>query len=74
LDEATASVDLKAERSIQEMLKKVFEKSTVFTIAHRVNTVLSCHKIMVLDGGKIIESGSPKELSEDPESEFYQII
>ena len=74
MDEATASVDIRSERLIQEMLKKVFEKSTVLTIAHRINTVLSCHKIMVLEEGEVLEFDDPKTLTEDPYSNFSQIM
>ena len=62
LDEATASVDTETERQIQQALDKLMENRTSFVIAHRLSTVRNATMIHVLDGGKIIESGTHDQL------------
>lgn len=62
LDEATASLDVENETLIQTALSKLIKNKTVLVIAHRMRTVSSADKILVLKDGKISESGTPKEL------------
>ena len=62
LDEATANIDSRTENLLQEAAKRVREGRTSFIIAHRISTVLDCDRIVVLDGGKIVEMGSHDEL------------
>ncbi|CAA6678873.1 MULTISPECIES: ABC transporter ATP-binding protein [unclassified Lentimonas] len=62
LDEATASVDTITERKIQLALDHLVEERTVLVIAHRLSTVRRADKIVVLEAGQIIESGSHEEL------------
>jgi ABC-type multidrug transport system fused ATPase/permease subunit len=62
LDEATASVDTITEGKIQHALDHLVEQRTVLVIAHRLSTVRRADKIVVLDAGQIIESGTHKEL------------
>ncbi|NWV63375.1 MRP6 protein, partial [Malurus elegans] len=62
LDEATAAVDLETDLQIQSMLRTQFRDSTVLTIAHRVNTVLDCDRILVLENGRIAEFDTPEHL------------
>lgn len=62
LDEATANVDLTTEGNVQEMLLQGFKESTMFIIAHRLQTVMHCDRIMVLKFGRIIEFDSPRNL------------
>jgi len=73
LDEATASIDLQTERAIQEVQEKEFPDSTMFIIAHRINTVLKCDRIMVLKFGEIMEFDSPQKLLNTPGSYFKDI-
>ena len=55
LDEATAFMDLDTERRIQELIASEFGDSTMITIAHRLNTILSCDRVMVLSFGRMVE-------------------
>ncbi|KAH0818467.1 hypothetical protein GEV33_004324 [Tenebrio molitor] len=74
LDEATASVDLEADDMIQRAIRRNFKNSTMLTIAHRLNTVMDSDKIMVMDSGRVVEFGDPKELLENPDGHFYRYV
>jgi ATP-binding cassette subfamily B protein len=62
LDEATSSVDTRTERSIQEALLRLMQGRTSFVIAHRLSTVRTADRILVIDAGRIIERGTHEEL------------
>ncbi|WAM24348.1 ABC transporter ATP-binding protein [Myxococcus sp. NMCA1] len=62
LDEATASVDASAEAEIQRAIDELVRKKTVVVIAHRLRTVRRAHRIIVLDKGRVAESGTHDEL------------
>jgi ATP-binding cassette subfamily B protein len=62
LDEATASIDPFTERQIQKALDIILSKTTSILIAHRLSTIKSADRIIVLDGGKIVESGNHDQL------------
>ncbi|MEM6372082.1 MAG: ABC transporter ATP-binding protein [Pseudomonadota bacterium] len=58
LDEATSALDSEVEAAIQDTLYKMMEGKTVIAIAHRLSTIAEMDRILVLDGGKIVEDGS----------------
>jgi len=62
LDEATSSLDSESERLIQQALNRILKNRTTFIIAHRLSTIRSADVILVVDGGRIIESGTHEEL------------
>lgn len=62
LDEATASQDVENESEVQEALSRLLVGKTVIVIAHRMRTVMGADKVVVLDQGRIVESGTPEEL------------
>ncbi len=64
LDEATASLDVDNETLVQESLSRLIKDKTVLVIAHRMRTVASADKIVVLKDGVVAEQGSPAELRE----------
>jgi ATP-binding cassette subfamily B protein len=66
LDEATSSLDSKSEADVQEGLRNMVKNRLVIIIAHRFSTIQNVDKILVIDGGKIVDCGSPQELSKRP--------
>ncbi len=62
LDEATSSVDTETEAIIQEAISHVLHDRTSFIIAHRLSTIRNADRILVIDGGKIVEDGTHREL------------
>ncbi|KAI8913475.1 P-loop containing nucleoside triphosphate hydrolase protein [Gorgonomyces haynaldii] len=65
MDEATSSVDLKTDQLVQKAIRSqdgLFAQATVLAIAHRLNTVIDYDRILVLDDGKVVEYGTPREL------------
>ncbi|MDF1753283.1 MAG: ABC transporter ATP-binding protein [Verrucomicrobiales bacterium] len=58
MDEATSSIDTETEQAIQEGLKSIFQGRISFVIAHRLSTIRNADRILVIDKGKIIESGT----------------
>ncbi|XP_068243109.1 ATP-binding cassette sub-family C member 5-like isoform X2 [Palaemon carinicauda] len=74
LDEATASVDVETDHLIQTTIKEAFVGSTVLTIAHRLNTIASYDRIMVLDAGRVKEFDTPVALMCNEDSLFKDMM
>ncbi len=64
LDEATSALDTESEQLVQEALGRLMLGRTTFIIAHRLSTIRNAHRILVMDDGRIVESGSHEELME----------
>lgn len=73
LDEATAYVDWATDRQVRKVLDTEFLHSTVITIAHRIDSVLSSDKILVLSAGRAVEFASPQELLRRSNSQFKEL-
>jgi ATP-binding cassette subfamily B multidrug efflux pump len=73
LDEATASIDTETELKIQEALKTLLAGRTSFIVAHRLSTIRSADKIIVLDHGKVMESGDHEQLMQQQKI-YYGLI
>lgn len=72
LDEATANIDTETESVIQDSLNKIKQGRTTIAIAHRLSTIKDANKILVLDKGKVIESGNHQELI-DKKGVYYDM-
>lgn len=64
LDEATASLDVENESKIQQSISKLVQNKTVIIIAHRMRTIANADKVVVLQNGQVVETGSPAELKQ----------
>ena len=62
LDEATSALDSEVEAAIQENLYKLMEGKTVIAIAHRLSTIAAMDRLVVMDGGRIVEEGTHEQL------------
>ena len=62
LDEATSALDSESERAVQDALERLMQDRTTLVIAHRLSTVHHAHRIVVMDAGRIVETGTHAEL------------
>ncbi|RID52957.1 hypothetical protein BRARA_G00386 [Brassica rapa] len=74
LDEATSALDAESEKSVQEALEKMMVGRTTVVVAHRLSTVRNADIIAVVQGGKIIESGSHEELISNPDGAYSSLL
>ncbi len=74
LDEATSSLDSESERLVQEALDKLMVGRTSFVIAHRLSTIRKADKIIVIDKGKLSESGTHEELMLNANGLYHNLI
>ena len=73
LDEATANVDMKTDRVLQDVIRSKLSGRTVLTIAHRLETILDYDKVLVMDAGKVVEFDDPRILLGRADSEFSRL-
>jgi len=73
LDEATAAIDANTDSKIQAMIKEAFCDCTVLTIAHRLNTIMHCDRILLMEKGEILEFDSPSTLLQK-DSHFSKMV
>ena len=62
MDEATSNIDPNTDKKIQKLIKEEFKKSTILTIAHRLETIIDYDRVLVFDNGRIVERGTPRQL------------
>nr|VZI16707.1 unnamed protein product [Spirometra erinaceieuropaei] len=71
LDEATSAMDPNTDRLVMStLLSDVFKDATILIIAHRLSTIMTADRVIVMSHGRVVESGRPKELLQDPNSLF----
>ncbi|WVQ99735.1 hypothetical protein IAU59_006877 [Kwoniella sp. CBS 9459] len=73
MDEATSSVDFEMDAKITATIKECFAETTMLVIAHRLATIMQYDRVLVLDQGRIVESGEPLRLMEDPMTKFHRM-
>lgn len=73
LDEATSSLDNESEALIQQTIKNIKNKVTLLVIAHRLSTITNSDRLLVIENGRIKESGAPAELIENKKSYFHKV-
>ncbi|XP_059439550.1 ABC transporter C family member 2-like [Corylus avellana] len=74
LDEATAAVDVRTDALIQKTIREEFKSCTMLIIAHRLNTIIDCDRILLLDAGQVLEYNSPEELLSNEDSAFSKMV
>ena len=73
LDEATSALDSRAEQRVQEALANLMRDRTTFVIAHRLSTIRGVDKILVLEGGTIVEEGTHADLMAIPQGHYRRL-
>ncbi|CAM8996206.1 unnamed protein product [Rhodiola kirilowii] len=74
LDEATAAVDVRTDALIQRTIREEFKSCTMLIIAHRLNTIIDCDRVILLDSGKVLEYDTPEHLLSDEGSAFSKMV
>ncbi|XP_058497007.1 ATP-binding cassette sub-family C member 10 isoform X2 [Solea solea] len=74
IDEATASVDHRTDRLLQQTIRDKFQDKTVLTIAHRINTIMDCDRVLVMHSGKAVEFDTPAALCQSDQSIFHRLV
>ncbi|GJS84583.1 ABC transporter C family member 2-like protein [Tanacetum coccineum] len=74
LDEATAAVDVETDALIQKTIREEFKSCTMIIIAYRLNTIIDCDRILLLDAGQVVEYDAPVKLLEDEGNAFSKMV
>lgn len=74
LDEATAAVDVRTDALIQKTIREEFKSCTMLIIAHRLNTIIDCDRILLLDAGQVLEYDTPEVLLQKEETAFSRMV
>ncbi|ORZ41504.1 P-loop containing nucleoside triphosphate hydrolase protein [Catenaria anguillulae PL171] len=73
LDECSSNIDVATDRVLQRVIRQNFADCTMLTIAHRCDTIVGADRILMLDQGRILETGLPMELLRNPDSAFHAL-
>ncbi|KAK9085883.1 hypothetical protein Sjap_026294 [Stephania japonica] len=74
LDEATAAVDVRTDALIQKTIREEFKSCTMLIIAHRLNTIIDCDRVLLLDAGQVLEFDTPEDLLLNETSAFSKMV
>lgn len=74
LDEATSALDAESEHLVQEALERLTQRRTTLVIAHRLSTVIGADRVVVIDGGKIVQQGQHDELMRTPDGLYRKLV
>lgn len=74
MDEATANVDGDTDALIQGTIRSEFSNCTVLTVAHRLNTIVDCDRVLVMASGRVVEFDSPANLLRDAASHLSGLV
>jgi ABC-type multidrug transport system fused ATPase/permease subunit len=74
MDEATSSLDSESEVLVQKALDRLMQDRTSIVVAHRLSTIKNAHQIVVLDKGKIVQTGSHSALMEQKEGLYHKLV
>ncbi|KAI3903564.1 hypothetical protein MKW98_032218 [Papaver atlanticum] len=74
LDEATAAVDVRTDALIQKTIREEFKSCTMLIIAHRINTIIDCDRVLLLDAGQVLEFDTPEDLLSNEGSGFSKMV
>ncbi|KAF6161018.1 hypothetical protein GIB67_007659 [Kingdonia uniflora] len=74
LDEATAAVDVRTDSLIQKTIREEFKSCTILIIAHRLNTIIDCDRVLLLDAGQVLEFDTPEDLLLNERSSFSMMV
>ncbi|KAL3643736.1 Canalicular multispecific organic anion transporter 1 [Castilleja foliolosa] len=74
LDEATAAVDVRTDALIQKTIREEFKSCTMLIIAHRLNTIIDCDRVLLLDAGQVVEFDTPETLLQKEDSAFSKMV
>ncbi|KAL8468610.1 hypothetical protein ACS0TY_031707 [Phlomoides rotata] len=74
LDEATAAVDVRTDALIQKTIREEFRSCTMLIIAHRLNTIIDCDGVLLLDAGQVVEFDTPETLLQREDSAFSKMV
>ncbi|KAJ8490643.1 hypothetical protein OPV22_012364 [Ensete ventricosum] len=74
LDEATAAVDVRTDALIQKTIREEFKSCTMLIIAHRLNTIIDCDRLLLLSTGKVLEFDTPETLLSKEDSAFSKMV
>jgi ABC-type multidrug transport system fused ATPase/permease subunit len=73
LDEATSNVDADTDAAMQVLLRSEFREQTIISVAHKLQSVLDFDRVILLDNGRMVETGNPRELLSTAGSAFLAL-
>jgi ABC-type multidrug transport system fused ATPase/permease subunit len=74
MDEATSNIDPASDAIIQSTVRTALQACTVLTIAHRLHTIIDSDRIIVIDGGAVVESGAPEQLMKKVDGKLRALV